>query len=76
MTNDSILWTTLRRHIPRRRWIPITDIFRIVQHRIPLDDEDLARVSSHSEVPRWESNVRRILHSKQREGTLSGRKSP
>jgi hypothetical protein len=75
MTNDSTLWTTLRRYLPRRRWVPIADIFRIVQHRLPLDNEDLAHVSSHSKVACWQSNVRRVLHSKQREGTLSGRKS-
>jgi hypothetical protein len=76
MTNDSILWGTLHRHLPRKRWIPIADIFRIVQHRIPLDTEDLEHVNSHSKIIRWESNVRRILHSKRRDGTISARKSP
>jgi hypothetical protein len=75
MTNDTTLWTTLQRHLPRRRWIAIADIFLIVQRRTQLDDEDLERISSRSSTPRWKSNVLRILHSKQREGTIAGRKS-
>jgi hypothetical protein len=75
MTNDSALWITLHEHLPRKTWVPITDIYTIVQHRIPLDEEDLESRNASSGSPCWKSNVRRVLHSKQREGTLLGRKS-
>jgi hypothetical protein len=75
MTNDNALWNALHKHLPRKTWIAIGDIFVIVQHRIPLDAEDLACVNSQSPRPHWKSNVRRVLHSKRREGTLLSRKS-
>jgi hypothetical protein len=65
----------LRKYLPRKTWIPITEIYGIVKQRIALDAEDLQCPGTRSSFPRWQSNVRRILHSKQREGTLRGRKS-
>ncbi len=75
MTDDSALWTTLHEHLPRKTWVPITEIYTIVQHRIPLDAEDLESRNAASESPCWKSNVRRVLYSKHREGTLLRRKS-
>jgi len=76
MTDDRTLWTTLHKYLPRRAWIPIADIFLIVQRRVVLDAEDMERVNSRSLTPRWKSNVRRVLRFKQKEGTLTGRKHP
>lgn len=75
MTNDTTLWTMLRKHLPRREWISTVEIFRILRPRIPLDAEDMQRMGVRSRTLRWEFNVRRVLHSKQREGTLSARES-
>jgi hypothetical protein len=74
MTDDTTLWTTLRKYVPRKRWIAIADIFLIVQRRTILDTEDLGQTNSRSDVPRWKSNIRRILHSKRREGAVRARK--
>jgi hypothetical protein len=75
MTNDTALWMALNEHLPRKKWIAIADIYIIVQHRVLLDAEDLENVNTRSANPRWKSNVRRVLHSKQEEGTLLRRKS-
>jgi hypothetical protein len=76
MTDDRTLWTTLHKYLPRRAWIPIADIFLIVQRRVVLDAEDKERVNSRSLTPHWKSNVRRVLHFKQKDGTITGRKHP
>jgi len=76
MTDDKALWTTLRRHLPRRTWIPIADIYDIVQNRVRLDAEDLDCRLSRSATPRWKFNVRRLLRSKHREGRLMRRMTP
>lgn len=76
MTNDTALWTALHAHLPRKTWVPIGDIYLIVQHRILLDSEDLGYRTTHSSSPRWKFNVRRVLHSKQREGRLLRRMRP
>lgn len=75
MTNDTALWMTLHKHLPRKMWVPIGDIYTIVQHRIRLDAEDLECANTRSTLPRWQCNVRRVLHSKQRKGTLLARSS-
>jgi hypothetical protein len=75
MTNDKALWAALQSHLPRNRWVPITDIFTIVQRRILLDADDLACGTAHRTMPRWRNNVRRVLHAKRREGTLQSRTS-
>jgi hypothetical protein len=73
MTNDTTLWTTLHNHLPRRTWIPLADIYVIVQQRLHLDSEDMECINSRSMMPRWQSNVRRVLYAKKRDGTLSAR---
>jgi hypothetical protein len=76
MTDDRTLWATLHKHMPRRVWISIAEIFTIVQRRVLLDAEDMDCTASRSHTPRWKSNVRRVLRFKQKEGTLTGRKRP
>ena len=75
MTNDATLWATLRRHLPRKTWVPIGEIYVIIQRHVPLDDEDLGSRVSAPVSPRWKGNVRRLLRSKHRDGTLMSRVS-
>jgi hypothetical protein len=75
MTNDITLWATLHEHLPRKTWIPIEEIYQIVQRNVPLDTEDLGCRGMRSASPHWKRNVRRILHSKHREGALMSRVS-
>jgi hypothetical protein len=73
MTDDNALWKTLREYIPRMKWMALTEILLIVQRRTKLDTDDLER-TRRSGTPRWKSNVRRILHSKRREGSIRVRR--
>jgi hypothetical protein len=75
MTNDTILHETLRRHLPRRQWIPIADIYSLVERRMPLDNEDRLCAGHGTPVPRWQSNVRRVLYGMRREGRVMSRVS-
>jgi len=75
MTNDATLWMTLHEHLPRSTWIPIADIYLIVQQRLHLDAEDMECLNMRSLSPRWKSNVRRVLYTKKRDGTISGRET-
>ncbi len=74
MTDNTTIWNTLRQHVPKRKWIPLSEIFAIVQARISLDAEDLGRASSHSGIPRWEANVKRLLRLKVHTGSVRSRK--
>ena len=75
MTQDTILRETLTKHMPRRRWIPIADIYTLVEHRMLLDAEDRTASGNHRLDPRWHTNVRRVLHRMHREGRLLSRAS-
>jgi hypothetical protein len=75
MTQDTILRETLTKHLPRRRWIPIADIYTIVERRMLLDAEDRTCSGSRRPDPRWHTNVRRILNRMRREGRLLSRTS-
>jgi hypothetical protein len=74
MTTDMVIWRALHSYLPRKTWIPIADIYGIVRLRISLDAEDLGSGRARSTAPMWQRNVRRVLHSKLRDGTLRNRK--
>ncbi len=74
VTDNKTIWNTLQQHVPKRKWISLSEIFAIIQARISLDAEDLGRASSHSGTPRWEANVRRLLRVKVQTGIVRTRK--
>jgi len=75
MTQDTILRETITRHLPRRKWIPIKEIYTLVERQMSLDAEDRACCSNRVSLPRWQRNVRRVLHRMHREGRLLSRAS-
>ena len=75
MTDDTILRETLTQHLPRRRWIPIDDIYSLVEGRMPLDTEDRVCAGHGAAAPCWHKNVRRVLYRMRREGRLMSRVS-
>lgn len=75
MTDNVALWETLQKHLPRKRWIPLSEILATVRFQIRLDDEDLDYAGSGTGTPRWESNVYRLLRTKTRGGGVRARNS-
>jgi hypothetical protein len=73
MTDNATIWKSLQQHLPRRTWIPIARVFAAVEQYVALDGEDLKY--SRSERPRWKSNVRRLLRTKERAGRVRARES-
>jgi hypothetical protein len=43
MTDNSILWQALQAYIPKKTWIPLSDVLATVRSRVTLDKEDLER---------------------------------
>jgi hypothetical protein len=75
MTDNVAIWKTLQKHLPKRRWIPLSEILATVRFQIRLDDEDLVHADSGTGTPRWESNVYRLLRTKTQGGGVRARKS-
>ncbi len=64
MTDNGTIWTTILRNLPPRTWIPIAEIYQAVEANIRLDAEDLDTTLSRNNIPRWRTNVRRVLKVK------------
>jgi len=75
MTDSVTLWMAFKEYLPKRTWIPIADVFAVVQDHVHLDAEDLEPTNVLSDTPRWKSNVRRLLRKKKHSGSLRARKS-
>jgi hypothetical protein len=75
MTDNRIFRETLQRHLPRRQWITIADIYSLVERHMPLDNEDRLCAGHITTVPRWHTNVRRVLYGMRREGRVMSRVS-
>lgn len=73
MTQSSAVWTILQRHVPKRQWVSLGEIYEIVQTHWTLDNEDLQVHAS--DTPRWKFTVRRLLETKKRTGSIQGRRS-
>lgn len=74
MTSNSTLWLTLQAYLPRKTWIPMSEIVATVQSRVTLDEEDLERKGSSPGTPLWESNLRSLLRTKTRAGHIRARR--
>ena len=74
VTDNTTIWNMLQKHVPKRKWITLSEILTVVQARILLDAEDLGRASSRSRTPCWEANVRRLLRLKVHTGIVRSRK--
>ncbi len=76
MTDNGTLWKTIRTNLPLRTWIPIAEIYRAVEKHIALDAEDLDTSLSRTNIPRWRTNVRRVLNGKKEAGGVHTRPHP
>ena len=74
MTQDTILRDTLAQHLPRRQWVPIADIYTMVERSMFLDADDRCCSGRVARVPHWHKSVRRILYTMRREGRLLSRR--
>jgi hypothetical protein len=74
MTSNSSLWQALQAYLPKRTWLPFSDILATVRTRIILDEEDLARRGSLRGMPQWEANLRRLLRAKKQAGNIRARR--
>lgn len=70
MIHSSEIWDCLLKELPKNKWVPLEDIYRLIEHNLNLDDEDYERQSSGSEVPKWKRNVRNILQYRKGSGDL------
>jgi hypothetical protein len=74
VTNGVTMWKALQSHAPKHRWIPLAEVFALVENHMSLDAEDLSHTDARSGNPRWKTNVRRLLRTKVKGGTIRARR--
>jgi 5-methylcytosine-specific restriction protein A len=67
--NDEIE-DVLYAHMPRDRWVPLAELYALIEQRVMLTDADLEPAASRSGSPRWQRNVRNLLQSRKRSGGI------
>jgi hypothetical protein len=74
MTDDGAIWSILRYHAPKKRWISMDEIFAIIESHVVFDFEDMEIVNPSLGNPRWKHNVRHLLKLKKERGIIRTRK--
>lgn len=74
MTTATAIWVVLRDHLPQGEWIPLEDVYAIVEKNISFDAEDLSHRPAGAVRPRWKATVRTLLRSKTQAGVLRSRR--
>ncbi len=61
MIHHPEIWDIILRHMPRGRWVPLGEIYQIVESYGDLDAGDFEPQSPTSDIPKWKRNVRNVL---------------
>jgi len=74
MIAEGTIWTILRGHMPRERWVSSQDIYAIVESHCNLDEEDRQTHTTRSKTPKWKTLVRDVLMNRLKNGKLRWRR--
>lgn len=64
------IWDIIQTQMPRERWVPLQEIYQIVERYGELDAEDFEPQSPTSDRPKWKRNVRNVLQRRKRKGEI------
>jgi len=70
MTHLPDIWACLMTKFPRRQWINLNTIYKIIERNLPLDREDFEPQSPKSDIPKWMRNVRNVLQYRKGTGEI------
>jgi len=61
MLHTKQIWKIIKNNMPKEKWIPITDIYQLVEDKRMFDKEGFLPQSPVSSIPKWKRNVRCVL---------------
>ena len=70
MTHLPDIWNCLITKLPRKQWINLQVIYKVVEKHLPLDREDFEPQSPKSDIPKWMRNVRNVLQYRKGTGDI------
>jgi hypothetical protein len=65
------IWEVVNSDLPRDEWIPLHDIYRIVEKQITLKSDDFLPSAPSSDEPKWMRNVRNVLQNRKTKGIIA-----
>lgn len=70
MIHQSEIWGIILKHMPRGKWVSVSEICLIVESHTNLDREDYEPEAPGSSIPKWRRNVRNALLHYKRKGEI------
>ena len=70
MTRLPDIWKCLMGKLPRKQWVDLQAIYKLVERHLPLDTEDFEPQSPKSDIPKWMRNVRNVLQYRKSTGEI------
>lgn len=74
-TSATAIWQALLENAPRDSWLPLQDLYAIVQSNLSLQPDDFDPDAPGSDFPRWQRNVRNVLQHRKEAGILRSGKA-
>ena len=64
------IWDIIRKNLSREKWTSLEIIYRLVEQKSALDDEDRKPQAPGSDIPKWKRNVRNVLQYRKKTGEI------
>jgi hypothetical protein len=64
------IWNIIQTHLPRKRWVTLDNVYKLVERHGNLDSEDYEPQSPTSDIPKWKRNVRNVLQYRKGTGEI------
>ena len=65
------IWDVLANELPRDDWVDLQSIYRIVENKIQLKEDDFLPSAPTSQEPKWMRNVRNVLQHRKNNGDIA-----
>lgn len=65
------IWEVIDTELPRDEWVPLKNIYTLIESKISLKPDDFLRSAPKSDEPKWMRNVRNVLQSRKTSGDIA-----
>ena len=65
------IWDVLENDLPRDNWIDLQSIYKIIEAKTHLKDDDFLPSAPKSQEPKWMRNVRNVLQHRKTNGDIA-----
>ncbi len=74
ITGLSKIWETIESQLPRDTWIPLQDIYSLIEKSTDFTEKDILPAANTTKTPTWQRNVRNVLQYRKKQGDIAWNK--